>query len=331
MEEILKNSNKKMIAGIGSALVDILIKEDDGFVEGCGAVKGGMTYVDSDLIDRLMKEAGSKPDVVPGGSACNTIMGVGKIGGSARFVGKLGKDDLGNLFENRLKQSNVEPVLFHSESPTGRVLSIITPDAQRSMLTYLGASSETGPGDVTEKCFENAAIVHVEGYLLFNRELILAALEAAKKAGALVSLDLASFTVVEASRDLLDLILEKYVDIILANEDEAKALTDYEDEEKAVRALSEKSRIAVVKIGERGSFISQDGEVIKVEPFGNGGVIDTTGAGDLWASGFLFGLVNGWPLEKCGDFGSICGYEVCRVIGTDIPDEVWTKIGKLPK
>ncbi len=330
MEEILKNSNKKLIAGIGSALVDILVKEDDEFVTESGAAKGGMTYVDSALIDRLMKDAGSEPSVVPGGSACNTIMGVGKLGGSARFIGKLGKDDLGSLFENRLQESNVEPVLFHSASPTGRVLSIITPDAQRSMLTYLGASAEIGPGEVTEQCFENAAIVHVEGYLLFSGELIIAAMEAAKKAGALVSLDLASYTVVEASKNLLDSILDKYVDIILANEDEAKALTGYDDEARAVGVLSEKAGIAVVKIGERGSYLARKGgEIIRVEPFGDGGIIDTTGAGDLWASGFLFGLVNGYPLEKCGDFGSICGYEVCRVVGTDIPEKTWTGIGKL--
>jgi sugar/nucleoside kinase (ribokinase family) len=320
---------KRLVVGVGSALVDILSHEDDGFIEKTGAVKGGMKYVDKEFIELTLLGTSEKPTIVPGGSACNTVIGIGKLGGRARFVGKSGSGAMGNFFETDLKNNNVDPALFKSSSPTGRVLSIITPDAQRSMFTFLGASSETQPEEITKKCFEGAAVVHIEGYLLFNEDLIMAALSAAKAAGARISLDLASFTVVEESKTLLEEIVRDFVDILIANEDEAQAFTGYSDEIKALNALSANAHIAALKVGERGSFISHAGKTIKVEPMGTGAAVDTTGAGDLWASGFLFGLVNGYSLEKCGELGSACGYEVCQVVGANIPEEGWQRIKKL--
>jgi sugar/nucleoside kinase (ribokinase family) len=323
--KILKNS-RRLIVGIGSALVDILIHEDDKFLENTGAVKGGMTLVDNIWIERTLAMASAKATTVAGGSACNTIVGVGKLGGQARFVGKCGTDRWGRQYENELAKLKVDPALFRSDSPTGRVLSIITPDAQRTMFTYLGASAETRPEEITPGIFADAAVVHIEGYLLFNPDLIQAALSAANKAGALISMDLASFTVVEQSLVLLKKLVADYVDILIANEDEAHAFSGQSDEKLAISALSENAKIAVLKIGSRGSRISHNGETIKIPAMGNGTALDTTGAGDLWAAGFLFGLVNGYPLEKCGQLGSACGYEVCQVIGAHIPDEGWNRI-----
>ena len=194
------------------------------------------------------------------------------------------------------------------------------------MFTFLGASSETQPHEITEKCFKDASIVHIEGYLLFNEDLILAALKAAKSAGALISLDLASFTVVEASNLILKDIVKDFVDILLANEDEARAFTGYSDDIKAITALTQDTTIAALKVGKRGSYISYRGKIIKIEPVGDGKILDTTGAGDLWASGFLFGLVNGYSFKKCGKLASACGYEVARVIGANIPEAGWQRI-----
>jgi len=325
------NYKKKLIVGIGSALVDILALENDEFLNKLGARKGGMTLVTDNVIDNTLSMATKSTRIVPGGSACNTMVGIGKLGGAARFVGKLGEDELGKFFKNDLKENNVEPLLFTSSSPTGRVLSIITPDAQRSMFTCLGASSETKPEEITNDCFKDAAVVHIEGYLLFNRELILSALNTAKAAGALVSLDLASFTVVEESKDFLEKIIDDYVDILIANEDEAYAFTGKTDETQALNALSERADIAVLKLGKRGSYICRKGQRFRVKPKGSGFAVDTTGAGDLWAAGFLFGFVNGYPLEKCGELGSACGYEVCQVVGANIPDEGWQRIKELMK
>ncbi|MCU0609250.1 MAG: adenosine kinase [Chitinispirillaceae bacterium] len=321
------NVNKSVVVGVGSALVDICLRESEEFLMSSGAHKGGMTLVDADKITQILKTSSVTPETVPGGSACNTILGIGKLGAPARFIGKRGEDELGTLFEKGLKNHSVEPKLFTSSTPTGRVLSIITPDAQRSMLTYLGASGETRPQEITPALFENAALVHLEGYLLFNRDLMLATLEAAKSSGAKISLDMASYTVVEAAKELIHTIIRDYIDIVIANEDESKAYTGIADEEKALEALSKEVEIAVVKLGKRGSLISHKGFVTQIKPIGDGApVVDTTGAGDLWASGFLYGLLQGYSIERCGRLGSACGYEVCKVVGATIPEEGWQRI-----
>jgi sugar/nucleoside kinase (ribokinase family) len=324
------NPQRKLIAGIGSALVDILLQESEEFLASSGIKKGGMIHADSiALIDSVLAKSKARQSVVPGGSACNTIVGVGQLGGPARFVGKRGGDDLGSLFESSLEKHNVDPILFTSKTATGRVLSIITPDSQRSMFTYLGAASEMTPGEVLPKYFEDAALVHIEGYLLFNEALLLAALKAARTSGALISLDLASYTVVEAAKNILSNVIDEYVDILIANEDEARAYTGISDEEKALTRLSQQADVAVLKIGKRGSLVSYYGKSIRVERMGSGAAVDTTGAGDLWASGFLYGLVNNYPVEACGNLASACGYEVCQVVGATIPDHGWQRIKKL--
>jgi sugar/nucleoside kinase (ribokinase family) len=320
---------KKVIVGVGSALVDILSHEEEEFLNRTGAVKGGMRYVSKEFIEKTLALSSKPPSLVPGGSACNTIVGVSKLGGTARFVGKCGTDQVGQFFENDLRRQNVDPSLLRSDSPTGRVLSIITPDAQRSMFTFLGASAETRPQDISVKFFSDAAIVHIEGYLLFNPDLMIKILETAQQAGARISLDLASFNVVEESHALVEHVVDTFVDILIANEDEARAYTGHKDETRAIGALSEKAEIAVLKVGERGSFIACGNQIVTIPPKTGASVIDTTGAGDLWAAGFLYGLVNGYALERCGELGSVCGYEVCQVIGANIPESGWERIRQL--
>lgn len=313
--------------GVGSALIDICLLESESFLHTAGAQKGGMKLVESSFIPEILRKTDKKPVIVPGGSACNTILGIGKLGGSARFIGKRGNDEWGSLFEAGLRQHRVEPVLFTSKTPTGHVLSIITPDAQRSMLTYLGASAETDPSEITGALFQNAALVHLEGYLLFSKELMLSVLDAAEKSGARISLDLASYTVVEKSAEFLRTIIKKYVDILIANEDEARTFTGQSDEEKACTVLSENVDIAAVKIGKKGSIIGRQGTITRVPAMDDGSpIVDTTGAGDLWASGFLYGLLHGFSIKKSGRLGSACGFEVCKVIGATIPEEGWHRI-----
>ncbi|MFP4474672.1 MAG: adenosine kinase [Desulfatibacillaceae bacterium] len=321
-------NDRKLIVGVGSALMDILAQEDDAFLESTGAAKGGMTLVENGFIDDLMGRFSQKPSIVSGGSACNTVVGVGKLGGRARFVGKCGTDEFGRMFRQGLLDNGIEPTLFESRTPTGRVISIITPDAQRSMFTHLGASAETSPADITAEVFSDAAVVHVEGYILFNRDLMLATLESAKKAGAKVSLDLASYTVVQESRDFLMSLLDR-VDILIANEDEAQAFTGHSDDAKAISALAEHAEVAVLKVGPRGSYIATEGKIARVEAQYGNPALDTTGAGDLWAAGFLYGLVNGLPVDKAGELGSACGYEVCQVVGACIPDTGWHNIRRI--
>ncbi len=315
-----------LIAGVGSALVDVLLREDDAFVRKWGGEKGGMILVESDQLERMLEDSASPPTMVCGGSACNTIVGVGNLAGKARFVGKRGDDHIGEFLERDLTRHGVEAHLLRSSSPTGRVLSVVTPDAQRSMFTCLGAAAEAKPEEIQAETLGGAAIVHIEGYLLFNEALIRAALAAAREIGAHISLDLASFTVVEAARSILKEIVHEYVDILIANEDEVRAYTGTSDEAKALELLSQEAAVAVLKLGKRGSVVAMDGRTVMIERHGNGEALDTTGAGDLWASGFLHGLVSGCSLENAGRLGSACGYEVCQVIGAQIPVEGWQRV-----
>jgi sugar/nucleoside kinase (ribokinase family) len=320
------HDGNRRIVGLGSALVDILVHESDDFVRRIGVKKGGMTLVDMPALEEILGQVSNRPIEVPGGSACNTAVGIGQLNGRARFVGKRGNDHIGQFFQNALVERGVEPYLITSDLPTGRVLSIITPDAQRTMITYLGASADTRPEEITPDCFQDSEVVHMEGYLLFNPDLMAASLKAAKMAGALISLDLASFTVVEQSKAILDDIIGQYVDILIANEDEALAYTGVKDESQALSRLARHVDIAVLKVGARGSFIQNNGHVCRIPAQGSGPAIDTTGAGDLWASGFLYGLVNGFSHEKSGGLASACGYEVCQVVGADIPADGWARI-----
>ncbi|MGD9823261.1 adenosine kinase [Desulfobacter sp.] len=314
------------ITGIGSALVDVLINETDEFLQKFNKEKGGMTYVTADEQQAIISASSRTPAIVPGGAACNTILGVGRLGGAARFIGARGKDEYGDVFENKVRDCRVEPVLSYFDTPTGKVLSIVTPDAQRSMFTDLGASSLLDPAIVTREMFSDTAIALVEGYLLFNRDLMIAAVKAAKAAGALVALDLASFEVVNASKDILTDLIKEYVDILIANEDEAKAYTGESDEIAALEKLSANVAYAVLKVGSRGSYIRHDNTVTRIAPVKGNAPVDTTGAGDLWAAGFLYGMANGLSIEKSGQLGSMCGYEVCQVMGAHIPGLVWEKI-----
>ena len=309
--------------------MDVLVHESDDFIRQAGYQKGGMTYVDIPEIGRILSISGTSPTTVPGGSACNTAVGIARLGGQASFVGKRGDDEMGRMFQHALEARGVEPHLMMSVMPTGQVLSLITPDAQRTMLTHLGASADVTPDEITANLFADCGVVHLEGYLLFNPELMKAALTAAKAAGAQVSLDLASFTVVEQSKAFLAEMIDTYVDVLIANEDEALAYTGIKDEERSLAGLAASVEIAVLKVGARGSFIQHDDQIYRIQPHGSGDALDTTGAGDLWASGFLYGWVNGYPLEKCGRLASACGFEVCQVVGADIPAAGWTRIKEL--
>ncbi len=322
-------TKRTRITGIGSALVDILINESDEFLKTLQKEKGGMTLVNDEDITHILAASPQKTLVVPGGAACNTIVGVANLGGEARFIGRRGNDAFGKAFEKQLIKGRVEPLISVSDSPTGKVLSVITPDAQRSMFTFLGASTELDPESITDGLFKETAISMIEGYLLFNRTLMQAALKAAKESGSLIALDLASFEVVNASRDILFDLVRDYVDILIANEDEARAYTGFEDEEKAVEALSRHVTYAVLKVGARGSYVSYQNHIIKIPVQKGLPPVDTTGAGDLWAAGFLFGIAHGFSIEKSGRIASACGYEVCQVMGAQIPEEAWLRIRKL--
>ena len=323
----MSENNNTKVTGIGSALVDLLINENDTFLKKIGKEKGGMTLVENGQeIEDILNKTDNNPQIVPGGAACNTIVGIAKLGGDAQFIGMRGRDDYGDRYETQLKENNVIPEFFLSDLPTGKVLSIITEDAQRSMITFLGASSGLDPEKINSDMFKNTKIAIIEGYLLFNRDLMMASLKAAKQSRAVITLDLASFEVVEASKDILDDIIKEYVDILIANEDEAEAFTGLKDEMQSLKKMAQNVDYAVLKLGRKGSLIAHKGQIIKIDPVKGANAIDTTGAGDLWAAGFLFGIAHGYSLEKSGKIASACGFEVVQVIGAQIPALGWNRI-----
>lgn len=316
----------KMVLGIGSALTDILVRASDAFLFSISDVKGGMTLVESVFLEKALSSAPQNIEIVPGGATCNAIQGIGKLGGEAFFIGKLGQDAIGEAFEKNLKKSGVTPFLARTDTPSGQVLAIITPDAQRSMFTFLGASSELNLKDIPDEPFKKAAIVLIEGYLFFNPELARSILQKAQAAGAVVAMDLASFTVVENTGELLHEEVRNYVDILIGNEDEAIAYTGASNPRDALRSMASEASLAAIKRGAEGSFISDTEKEWHIGVHPGEAVIDTTGAGDLWASGFLYGLAQNWPIDRCGALASACGYEVCGVIGAQIPEAGWARI-----
>lgn len=318
-------SSNAMTVGVGAALVDLLLEEKDDFLGRMGSDKGGMTLVDRERIEAALKQTDRKITVVPGGSACNTLVGIGQLGGKARMIGRLGRDDLAKAFQAGLQKAGVESRLGSSEEATGRVLSVVTPDAQRTMFTFLGASTTLTPGDVNEADLRDAALVHLEGYLLFNRPVVERILQLAQALQVPVCLDLAAFQVVDAMRGFIDeMFAKRQIDLVIANEDEAKAYTGL-GESESLEILAGKARTAVVKRGAEGVLVAQGKTRLEVAAH-RVKAIDTTGAGDLWASGFLFGLHHGLSLDSSARLGCRVGAEVVQVLGAVIPEAGWQRI-----
>ncbi len=320
---------KNMVMGVGSALIDILVHADDGFLARLEAPKGGMLYVEPEFIDTVLAQTGAEPQVVPGGSACNTAVGVGMLGGRACFVGRCGQGKMGDFFVRSLQERNVLPAVARSQDATGRVLSIITPDAQRTMFTCLGAAAGLQLGDLEPCPFDEAAVVHIEGYLVFNRDFISAAMQRAKADGCLVSLDLASFNIVASERDFFDFLIDEYVDILFANEEEGRELTGLQNRDAILSAMAARAPLAILKLGAEGSLVRAGGRALRIPAQGDGKAVDTTGAGDLFAAGFLYGLLNDMTLADCGYLAAACGFEVCQVMGASIGQDRWQIIKEM--
>lgn len=316
------------VLGAGSPILDLLLNVDDEFISKIGGGKGGMNLVSPEEMDSIIKLSGKSPSKAPGGSAANTIFGLSKLGINTSILGKIGDDDEGRFYVSRYVSAGGDPSRFKitSQKPTGRCLSLITPDAERTMKTDLGAAATLSPDEIVIDDFIGIDLVHVEGYMLFNRELMMKILQTARKAGCKISLDLAAYQVVEASMNILREILGSFVDIVFANQDEAIALTGEKDMNNALDMISDLCELAAIKLGANGSIIKFQNEKVRVPAIKVEKAIDTTGAGDLWASGFLYGLLTGRSLYESGHFGSILGAEVVKIIGASIPDDAWLSI-----
>ena len=317
--------NKKIL-GIGSALVDILTQiPDEHILQELNLPKGSMTYVDAQTsveIGKKLAYLGSQ--MASGGSAANTMSGLAQLGIEAGFLSKIGKDGIGRFFEKQMTESHVKPLMLTSDTPSGRVQALVTPDGERTFATCLGAAAELCASDIKPELFDGWDIFYVEGYLVANPDMLKKAISTAKAKGLKIAIDLASYNVVEESHVFLLDLVENYVDIVFANEKEAFALTGMEPE-AALHYIAERCDIAVVKVGAKGAFVQHGDQVVTIGPM-KANVIDTTGAGDMWAAGFLAGLVKNEPLQKCGMMGAIVAANIIEVMGAKMDAERWEKI-----
>jgi sugar/nucleoside kinase (ribokinase family) len=314
------------VLGLGNALVDIIFQiENDGILNEFGLPKGSMTLVDAEKAKRILRATeGLQYEIAAGGSASNTIDALARLEVPSGYIGKIGKDKYGDLFEKELISKHIRPNLLYGHNPTGTAITLLSKDAERTFATFLGAAIEMEAGELNEELFKGYSFFHIEGYLVQNHDLILKAVSLAKKAGITVSIDMASFTTVEANKDFLQDIVKDYVNIVFANEEEARSFTG-EEPQDAARMISGYCDIAVVKIGKDGSIIQTGPNTIKVSGI-KAELKDTTGAGDLYAAGFLYGLTKGFNLELCGQIGSLLGGKVIEVYGARLNDMSWKGI-----
>lgn len=315
------------IIGIGNALVDILVQmESDELLEELDLPRGSMQLIDEDTLlkvrERLQSMASRRSS---GGSAANTAYALANLGARPAYIGKVGEDEMGDFYGKTLEKQGVETCLLRSERPSGVASAFISPDGERTFATYLGASGTICAEDLSRQMFEGYSYLYIEGYLVQNHELVLRAIQLAKEAGMQVCLDMASYNVVEAEREFFDLLITKYVDIVFANEWEAKAYTGKEPLE-ALREIAAKCSIAVIKTGKEGSLVKKGTEFIQVLPTPIKKVVDTTGAGDYYAAGFLYGLTSGYSLEKCAQISSILAEAVIQTVGTNLSKKKWNEI-----
>jgi sugar/nucleoside kinase (ribokinase family) len=311
------------VIGIGNALTDIMtMLPNDSVITKLKYPKGSMQLVDKTASQKVLDEIKSiKKSITSGGSAANTIHGLAKMGIRTGFIGKIGHDEFGNFFSEDLLKSNINPVLLKSQTDSGRAIALVSPDSERTFATYLGAAVELTSKDIKPEFFAKYKYLHIEGYLLQNHELMISVAKKAKKAKLKISLDLASFNVVESNYDFLHDFVNQYVDIVFANEEEAKAYTGY-GPEMAVQIIADECEIAVVKMGKDGSLIKHNRVTHNIDAI-KAKSIDTTGAGDLYAAGFLYGLIENIGFKKSGKVASLLAGKVIETIGAKISDKEW--------
>ena len=317
------------IIGIGNALVDVLVRlRDDSVLEQVGLPKGGMTLID----EARQKELRACMEKLPmeqatGGSAGNTVLALAKLGGNAGFVGKIGKDALGKFYADNCKKVGIDARLLECNLPTGVANTFISPDGERTFGTCLGAASTLQAKDITPALFEGVSMAHIEGYLVQNHELMEAICQTAMEMSVQLSLDLASYNVVAADLPFFQHLVQDYIDIVFANEEEAAAFTGKKEPLEALREIAALKCLAVVKLGGKGASARLGREEVIV-PANRVPVVDTTAAGDFFAGGFLFALNRGASLKDCLSCGALLSEHIIGVVGTRLPEEEWKEIRK---
>jgi len=307
------------VVGVGNALVDVIAHADDGFIHRHDLTKGSMTLVDTDRALYLYRALGSAVEM-SGGSAANTMCGVASFGGTAAYLGKVSDDELGQVFGHDLRAVGVQfrPGAPEADTPTGRCIIVVTPDAQRTMNTYLGVSSLLQPTDIHEATVASGAVLYMEGYLYDRpaaKDAFRHAASIAHANGRKVSLTLSDSFCVDRHRDDFRGLVSDQVDILFGNEDELLSLYEVDSLEAGIAAVRLDSELAVITMGAQGCVIITPDDVITAPAQPVDQVLDTTGAGDLFAAGFLYGFTRDRSLHECATLGAIAAAEVISHVG----------------
>jgi len=314
------------VLGMGNALVDIITRiENDEILESFGFSRGSMTLVDLDTSNFIHAETAGMPKTkASGGSAANTIHGLAHLGIKTGFIGTVGNDDMGIFFKKDMQVNKIKPILFRSMNETGRAMALISKDSERTFATYLGAAVDLSADDITHDIYEGYDYFYVEGYLVQDKEMFEKALRLAAQEGLKICLDLASYNVVDENVDFFKSMISAYVDILFANEEEIRSLTGLSPEDGA-RETNEICDLVVIKLGAEGSFcVCKEGMVrVGVRP---SKAIDTTGAGDLFAAGFIYGHMKELPGEICGKMGAVLAGRVIELIGAKMDESHWENL-----
>lgn len=319
----------KRILGIGNALVDImtLINSDD-VLSGFSLPKGSMTMVDQNVSMQVRQGTNEfEKSLSCGGSAANTMHGLAMMGIPSGFIGSIGKDDTGDFFEKDMKDAGVNTMMRRQNTPTGTAVALISPDSERTFATHLGAAVELNAESLDPADFKGYDLLYLEGYLIYNKPLVERACSLAKENNMKIAIDLSSYNVVNEKLADFREIVEKYVDILFANEEETKAFTGH-DTAESLKEISLMCETTILKIGKEGSWIKRGDETIKINSI-TAQSKDTTGAGDLYASGFLYGMALNKPLDKCGKYGALLSGKVIEVIGAKMGNEKWSEIKRI--
>ncbi len=313
------------VLGIGNPFLDYLIPVTDAYLNTIPGAKGGMEPVDYKTFRRIIDENGGQVKIRAGGSSANTIKGLAELGHRCGFAGKAGRDEAGQMFVKKLEALDIIPYMSYSPSTaTGQLACLITPDGQRTFRNYLGATQEMRGEDLPPSMFDRVSFVHIEGYTLLNNSLTQRAVELAKASQTKVSFTLGSFEVASRFKNQILSLLAKHVDIVFANADETKALTHLPPEQ-GIDVLKELCEIAIVTLGAEGCWVASKSKKIHCPAF-SAIPLDTTGAGDLFAAGFLHGYLKDKDLAECARFGALAAAEVVQVFGAEISPTAWQKL-----
>lgn len=314
------------IIGIGNALLDVLLRLDsDETLSEMGVRKGAMDLIDEAQMKEIQKaQSGLQRSEVPGGSVCNTMRAMARLGADAGYIGKVGDDAVGKVYEEETKRAGVNPFFVRTEGISGCSTVLISPDGERTMATFLGPAATLSDEEISDETLRLYDVLYIEGYLISNEKLFLPMLKRAKKLGLKVALDLSNFNIVNGFKSLLKEVIPMYVDILFSNESEAEAYTGLLADE-AIEALSKEVEIAVVTVGKDGVWVKSGAQRVHDAAL-DSRVVDTTGAGDHFAAGFLFGCSVGATLKQSAQIGSLLSGNVIETVGAQIPEERWKKI-----